>query len=282
MKKTNGGSFTSLDPYSGLFLELKNNPPHWWKLLLSDKDLYIEIRKDNYINVYFYGGSLARIKFGNGHFIVTTHQKYLGDNTSRGKDKRGHDIFRYIELDVDAICPEQISQIKDRIYQEYIKHIDTENCSEKWIQGEMIKNNRGYIDSEFQFNKDKIIGYLRIDLVELTNGKISFIELKRINDNRLRNDIVRNPKIPEIISQMGKYKMFINKYEVQVIDYYRKLISIKKSLGLLPEGLESISINKDPSLIIKNTYNKDTEGRRQRINAICKLLEENDIDFSIK
>ena len=76
--------------------------------------------------------------------------------------------------------------------------------------------------------------------------------------------------------------MFISKYEVQVIDYYRKLISIKKSLGLLPEGLESISINKDPSLIIKNRYNKDTEERRQRINAICKLLEENDINFSIK
>ena len=63
----------------------------------------------------------------------------------------------------------------------------------------MIKGNSNYIDSEFQFNQDPEIGKLRIDLIELSGGVLSFVELKGISDSRLRNDSIRNPNTPEII-----------------------------------------------------------------------------------
>ena len=46
--------------------ELKKQSPEWWFLLREDEDLYIEIRKDNYINAYYLGGAVAKIYYENG------------------------------------------------------------------------------------------------------------------------------------------------------------------------------------------------------------------------
>ncbi len=45
-----------------LFQKLKDNPPPWWKNLISDPELYIDIRKDNYLNVYHNGGSIMKLE----------------------------------------------------------------------------------------------------------------------------------------------------------------------------------------------------------------------------
>jgi len=45
MKET----FLTLDPKAEIFEELKTQQLKWWKLLSKDNELYIEIRKDNYI-----------------------------------------------------------------------------------------------------------------------------------------------------------------------------------------------------------------------------------------
>lgn len=39
-----------LNPNEPLFENLENNPPDWWKTLVNDKDIYIEIRKENQDN----------------------------------------------------------------------------------------------------------------------------------------------------------------------------------------------------------------------------------------
>lgn len=52
-------TFETLKPEARIFLELNNNP-HWWKQFKEDTSLYIEVRKDNQVNVYFEGGSIAR------------------------------------------------------------------------------------------------------------------------------------------------------------------------------------------------------------------------------
>ena len=46
-----------LNPQNELFLELENTPPVWWENILSEKDVYVEIRKNNYtshMTVWFY------------------------------------------------------------------------------------------------------------------------------------------------------------------------------------------------------------------------------------
>ena len=49
-------TFDTLKPDAIIFHELNNNP-HWWKQFKEDTSLYIEVRKDNQVNVYFEGGS---------------------------------------------------------------------------------------------------------------------------------------------------------------------------------------------------------------------------------
>jgi hypothetical protein len=280
MKKEIKGTFLSLNPNAKIFEEIKIQQPKWWHLMCKDKELYIDIRKDNYINIYYSGGSVANIHYSNG-FVAKTHQKYFGDNKPRGKTKKGRDVFKYDNLDLENFNESTILGIKKHITKDYSRHINGEKPSEKWIQGKLILENPNYIDSEFQFNQDTEIGKLRIDLVEYSEGTLTFIELKGIFDGRLRKDIMRNSKIPEIIEQMIKYKMFINKYEPKIIEYYNKLIEIKRTLGLGTIEKPIIKLNKNPKLIIANTYKKITNDREKRIMDIKNLLENYSIEYEI-
>lgn len=280
MTKKMKGTFLSLNPKAEIFEEIRIQQPQWWTMLCEDHELYIEIRKDNYINVYYFGGSVARIDYKNG-FVAETHQKYLGDDKPRGKTKKGKDKFQYDPIDLTTLNEIKIADIKNRIKSDYLRHIDNENPAEKWIQGKMIKESTNYIDSEFQFNQDAEIGKLRIDLIELSEGVLSFVELKGIFDSRLRNDVKRNLRVPEIIEQMGKYQLFIYRYEDNIKEYYKKLIEIKQSLGLATVDNTNLTLNKTPKLIIANTYSKKTKQREDRISDIKKLLDVNNIDYEI-
>lgn len=269
MSKT--GTFLTLNPKAKLFEKIKANQPEWWKLLVEDKELYIDIRKDNYTNVYYLGGSLAKIEYKNG-FVAEIHHKYLDTEPTSSK--------LYIPINPEQLNKLKIADIKERITKT-LRSSDNEHPSEKRIQGEMIIQNSDYIDSEFQYNQDKEIGKLRIDLIELKHGILSFVELKGISDSRLRNDETRNPKETEIIKQMRMYKTFISKYERELNDYYMTLITIKRDLGLIKSVNTDFTINLQPKLLIANTYKKDSVGRKERIKSIKSLLADNNIKFEI-
>lgn len=208
-------------------------------------------------------------------------KKYLGDNNPRGKTSKNKDKFEYDSIDLSNLDDRFIINLKNRIKSEYLRHIDNEKPAEKWIQGKLINENSNYIDSEFQYNQDIEIGKLRIDLIELSNGVLSFVELKGIFDPRLRNDKKRNSKTPEIIEQMNKYRLFINKYETEITDYHKKLIEIKQNLNLTNSFNTKFILNKTPKLIIADTYKKMSKQRAERINDIWKLLDQRNIVYEI-
>lgn len=277
----NSGTFSELNPKAKFFEELRAQQPKWWTLFSKDNELYIDIRKDNSINVYYYGGSVAKINYSKSKksFVATIHQKYLGDDKPRGRTPKGKDKFEKEPLDLENLNETTIADIKKRIKNDYVRHINNEKIAEKWIQGKMIKENPNYVDSEFQYNKNS--EKLRIDLIELSEGILSFVELKNIFNKCLWNDPEKNLKKPAIIDQMEKYQSFINKHETDLLDYYKKLIEIKNSLGLTKIDYSNITLNKIPKLIIANTYKKDTRKRQERILNIENLLKSNSIDYKI-
>ena len=57
-------TFETLNPKAPLFEELKSGKYTWWEKVKNDSRLYIEIRKDNQINVYYEGGSVIRLQVG--------------------------------------------------------------------------------------------------------------------------------------------------------------------------------------------------------------------------
>lgn len=269
------GTFDSIDLDSKLFNTLIQKPPLWWEYIKANEknDLHVDIRKDNYINVYYKGGSIAKIGFDKRSqcFKAVTHHKYLGQSI---EGKKSYVLFDLNEFESN------VEGLKTNVMAMYNRNkINTEKC----IQADMILNNPSIIDSEFQYNGEDFKD-LRIDLIELDNDfRINFIELKRIQDPRLVKR-KNNPMRPEIISQMEKYNLFINKYSAQLIEYYTKLIKLKQQLGImrisLPENSE-LKINLKPQLYIKDyeTWNTRRCNRKKDIEA---LLSDNNIDYLFK
>jgi len=266
------GTFSSLHPNAEIFKYIDQDKPLWWKLFREDPDLHVEIRKDNYLNIYYLGGSIAKVAFKKKEFVAEIHHKYLDQKNPHNKT--------YLPLDLASLDREKLSRIKLKI-EGNLRERDYEHPSEKRIQGEMLLKNSNYIDSEFQYNQGSNNKKLRIDLVELNDKKLTFIELKGISDNRLRNDEKSNHKTPEIIEQMNTYKSFIETHKKDLLDYYTKLIKIKQNLRLLPVHDLEFKVNPIPKLIIVNTYKKSTSGREKRISAIIDLLTEACIDHEI-
>ena len=223
--------------HSPLFEKLTNDPPKWWSALVSDKDIAIQIRKNNYIDAYFNGGNIIRkLSYGGKSFRGETHFKYIPIETEYGDYvpfvfENNTICFGKIEaLKVGCFEKQSLSKIKSNIIKYY------PNDSEKAIQYEFINNDPYFIDSEFEYSykKGDKIKTIRIDLVRIDASikKIVFVEVKTIGDRRLFNN--------EIVRQLRDYKEFITNYRVDLIAYYKKILAIKRNLKILPGCLEMI------------------------------------------
>lgn len=258
-----------LDPKNELYNQLSSNPPEWWNTLKQDSDLYIEVRKKNVVEVYYQGGTLAKLVFDKKTKQITpiAHPKYLGHKDNGDlhyykNDNKHTPIYQ----DCSKWLTNGIEKMKENIEDNYTeKHKHIEEISEKKIQGQLIVNNReNYLDSEFQHRlyagERKQI---RIDLVRIENNQIVFEELKKINDSRLHTTKADGP---EILQQMNEYDVFITQNQSSLLEYYKKLIKIKEKLGLpLPviNDINTLIINPNPVLIIANNYD-DKKGNKQR------------------
>lgn len=270
LKPNANGCFDALDEECRLWQELENNPPQCWKNILEDKALYVEIRKDNYVNVYYYGGNVALLRWTGGKITAETHRKYLGkpDETDLYQDcteilhsKEGLDLIKEnIREEYHKLSKREKTDEQNRVY----------TSNEKWVQGELkLRFPKRYIDLEFAYRIGKN-NLIRFDMVELKGNELRFIEIKLITDSRLRS----NDKKPEIINQMTKYSHFIREHTEVLKDYYTKLLRIKKRIGLWNGETEIEHIALKPILLIVNTYKGIlSKGRENRKNSIEELKE---------
>ncbi len=266
-----------LNPKYKLYSFLKNNPPKWWINIMEDEDLYVEIRKDNIIDVYYYGGRVTQIKQGRTSINVTCHPKYIGQtDTSNSVFYTPNKNPRY--QDCQIWLENRLDELKSNIRRFYSGTYDKENTSEKYIQGQLIKRNPDkYLDSEFAHRLYEDEGKtVRMDLVGIENNHLIFEELKRITDSRLRNEANN----PEILEQMKEYRIFIQNNKKQLLEYYIALYNIKKGLGLsVPANVDinNLQIDEEPRLIIADTYTKCSAARIERIENIKSVLGKNGI-----
>ena len=266
-------TFDTLKPTAKIFEEL-GKEPHWWKRFKEDASLYIEVRKDNQVNVYFEGGSIARIHYCK-KLQVFTHHKYLG---LPAPSKGG----LYIECsdDIDSCLDDVLDRIKTHYSQKNCVNgvVPKEKWSEKYIQGTLIVQSRHcHLDSEFAYIDGEMNN--RIDLVKCSDGIVSFVELKRMSDNRMLHE---TDTTPEVVFQMNRYKQFIEKYSSQLLEYYQKLYDIKKSLELPVPESRPVSINPVPELLIFDCWEKNTKGRDEHRSRLCDILQKENIKFTVK
>jgi hypothetical protein len=219
-----------------LFEKLSSsNSPKWWNVLVKDKDISIQIRKDNYIDVYYNGGNIIRkLTFDGKSFNGEIHSKYIPvESETReytpflfGDDSIEFDKARVMQL--ASFSKTALKRVKENISWHH------PSDSEKAIQYAFIKNDPYFIDSEFEY---KYAGKkIRIDLVRLDIKlkKIVFVEVKTMGDRRLYNN--------EIVSQLKDYKEFITVHKTDLVGYYKKVLEIKRKLKLVPEQIATEKI----------------------------------------
>lgn len=278
-------TFDILKPEAKIFQELKKNPS-WWARFKNDSSLYIEIRKDNQVNVYFEGGSVARIHYCSKHkkLQVFTHHKYLNlpaPSKSNAYIECSGIIDEPKETNSEIlVCDKVIERVKTCYSQKHAINgiVDKEKWSEKFIQGTLITQSSDFhLDSEFAYNDatDKN----RIDLIRCDKGVITFVELKRIADGRMLH---KTDESPEIVDQMNRYKDFITKYSVELLAYYQKLYDVKAELGLPVPQIRPSSINPEPHLLIFDNWTKETTGRRIHRERLIDILNRKHISFCMQ
>lgn len=220
-----------LSPKAALFEELSANPPAWWKSLTRDPELSIQIRKENYIDVYYHGGCLiSGLQFDGENFAGKINSQYIPFTKNEYVPYRfGTNTVKFGNaevLDIENFGQNALRRIKKNISNFY------DNASEKAIQYRFIENDPYFIDSEFAYRyKEGERNTIRIDLVRADPSakKIVFVEVKTMGDPRLYTD--------EITEQLSMYEDFIGRKKAELLDYYNKVFEIKRNISVLPGGL---------------------------------------------
>lgn len=248
---------TELDRDSKLFKKLRKENPGWWQLLKAQKDCYIDVRKDNTVNIYYRGASVFRICLAGNRLQFKT--EYL--------DK---------DFDGDNVTLADLCNIKEAIR----RNPKFEDGSESAIKAKMVLTpGAGYIDTEFAHpavdadGKPKVI---RIDLVRLRGNIIEFVELKRFGDNRLldKKSYTAPTCEEEIVKQIDEYESFLRDKHDDLIRYYSTLLKIKHDLELSSGAIPAnLTISDKVVLLIDMTDYDDSCGKRLRLETLRELIK---------
>jgi len=255
---------------SPLFVKLSKNKYTWWQNIKKDKDLSIQIRKNNHIDVYYDGGAILRNLSLNkkGAFQGCIHNEYIPFKDSKYKNYR---IGQSVEFDEPRIRMVDINNFSGKNLDLYKRQINKHfsKTSEKGIQFAFIKNDTYFIDAEIMDTyKGKDI---RIDLVrmDVPSKKIVFFEVKTWGDSRLYSTQEGN-----IVDQLNMYKEYLSKNKKMLEEYYKKIYRIKYNLGILPNKLVAEEENIDEYTVEVKPMLLFGDGLQMWINANSEKLDK--------
>ena len=258
---------------------LYNSGESWWKDLMDDSTVFLAIR-DNYLNFYYRGCSLLKLKWRPRakEVIGEIHYKYLLQPSmkppyvsivdGRPKFKKGTD-----NMFLDYTNVEKLK-----------KSVKRYAGAEKSGVHDIIRNPKNYnvLDVEITFSDGS--GTRRIDMatLRLTNDSpvLKFFEAKHFKNGELRT---KNDQDPDVVNQLKKYKRLLNKHKPDIINSYIevcrdlvKLNGFKKKNESLYFQLESVnrnskqlSIDVKPKLIVYG-FDKDQRDGSWKAHR-CKL-----------
>lgn len=268
-------NYFQLDENAVLFNLLRETKPDWWSTILKDRELYINIRKGNRINVYYKGFSVMELSLSRKKELqAKIHSTYMG------KDTCG-----YLEhLDPNFII-EHLAAVKQVIDNNNDKHRNMpEGRCEKEIQGLCYVHGE-YLDTEYEFVREipqRLI--TRIDFTTITDdGLIEFVELKRITDKRLLVSL-KSENEPEILKQIKDYNAFIYDNEISICDYYRMVQRIMHSLGVKNRLVECEikGVVENVRLLLAGCKVELNATNNKKIRRMLDLLEKNSIKYNIE
>ncbi|MDE2674843.1 MAG: hypothetical protein OXH65_07015 [Paracoccaceae bacterium] len=234
--------------------EREFNEKKWLHNLIKDDEVFLFIR-DEYINFYYLGCSILKLKFNSRKKCLTgeTHFKYLL-NPKKNKSS-------YVSIN----CFGEYKTVNGRIrnihdIKAFKKLVIPYAKGEKVKNQEIIKKNLNIIDIEIAVGRGSFIDLAAIH--KCANGaEITFYETKLFNNHDLR------PKNQNegVYKQMQKYSKWICENQKSLIQNCRKLCEnfvglndvtktqysseIRELIKIIADGAP-LFIKKEPELII--------------------------------
>lgn len=256
--------------------DLYGQEKSWWKELVDDPDTFVAIR-DNYVNVYYQGASLALVQPSGSGVAARVHYKYLLD-PEPWRDDEYVRVGKDGEVDWGRLGRESFPM--DRINVRALKAA-AENYAgeEKTGVHEIIRANHNILDVEIAIGQRgtaaKAPSAPRIDFAALhvseAGPEVVFYEAKTFaNHKALR---ARGAGKPEVISQIRTYEQLLKDNRSSIEKSYehvcrnlRALSGIRERNRKRYEMLENVAgkpltIDEEPKLVVFGFDNDQRVGK---------------------
>ena len=224
----------------------------WWKAIADDRELFVAIR-DGYLNVYWKGNSLLKLRLEGGELIGETHYKYL-----LRPEVETQTYVRIENGQTKLAAPANLFMPDISDLGALKSAADVYAGDEKKGVHKVVKKNPNVIDVEIAFSTEhEKTGRLtakRIDFSALkiapSGPEIVFFEAKLFTNNELR---AKGEVAPKVFSQLDQYRKFLSDplNTASLISSYRQtcgnlvaLDGVCNRYGPMLEVMKEIAANK--------------------------------------
>ena len=258
--------------------ELYDQPDSWWRRLVDDRGLFLAVR-DNYVNVYWLGCSLLRLKSQAGGVFGEVHYKYLLRPRLTTSE--------YIKV-VDG-RPEPLPPV-EQVFTRTLAEIDALKTAagpyagaEKAGVHDVVLSNWNVVDIEVAFatgsNDETESSAPRVDFAALQRRnqhiEIAFFEAKDFTNRELRKG---GDADPEVIDQIGTYSRLLCDRHDEIVDSYRRVCgNLLRLRGLderhaerhevlkgIADGSTPLKVNVEPQFVVFGFDADQRDGKNWR------------------
>jgi hypothetical protein len=229
----------------------------WWRALTENLDVFIAIRDDS-LNIYRNGCSIAKVHLNNEHMTVSVHYKFLLKKAIRSP---------YVAL-VNGRIPQNMPLLYEVLivsladFEDLKYWTDMLGDVEKAGVHRILRANNNIVDVEIALyggSKEDDLQSARIDFaaVQQENGEIflRFFEAKDYSNSGLR---AKEPAIPAVLKQINQYQKVLDQHRCEILSAYRKSIDLAHQLSgtnilgkALPRAiLDQLQLDTRPRLVV--------------------------------
>jgi len=263
----------------------------WWKAIADDRELFVAMR-DEYINVYWKGNSLLKLRFKDGELIGETHYKYL-----LRPEVETQTYVRIENGQTKLAAPANLFMPDISDLAALKRAANVYAGDEKKGVHQIVMSNANVIDVEIAFSteheKTGLLTAKRIDFSALkmapSGPEIVFFEAKLFTNKELRAD---GPVVP-VFGQLNQYRNYLGDAlnVSNLITSYRQtcgnLVSLEgvcNRYGAMLEVMKEIAANKvdlkinsDVRLVVFGFDSDQKDGKvwaghRQKLEALGENL----------
>ena len=244
--------------------ELYDRPVSWWRRLVDDRDLFLAVR-GNYVNVYYLGCSLLRLKSQTKGVVGEVHYKYLLRPTLSTSE--------YIRIRDGR--PESLPPV-EHMFTGSLVDLDALKTAARPYAGlekagvhDVVLSNWNVVDVEIAFatgeSDESETSVPRVDFAVLQQRnrhvELVFFEAKHFTNSELRAGGCADPKV---VGQIDGYAALLRDRHDEIVDSYRAVCDNLLNLRGLPErhperhemlrsivsGSTPLMVNVEPRLVV--------------------------------